>query len=207
MRLIYAPKISLLDLVPDMEMVMAERERLSKTAPGDKRPVRWRYPNSSIEIVEIMEGPQQGSYLFSASTVSRLDEIYEKVRDLPYRGDFSRLAPEYIYADRSEGFYEFYISTPGQLIPQTTFLGRWAEGMPAWFNTMIHGQTIWQWICLAVTLALAVWFLVSLHGILLRRSGELSDASRNRRRVFFNLVVIGFPTSMYLLCIRESGNT
>ncbi len=56
-----------------------------------------------------MEGAHQGNYLFSAGTISRLDKIYEKVRDLPYRGDFSRLAPEYIYADRSEGFYDYYI--------------------------------------------------------------------------------------------------
>ena len=98
-----------LDSVPDLEMVMTERERLSKTALGNTRPVRWRYPNTSIEITEIMEGPQKGNFLFSASTVKSLNDMYEKVRDLPYRGNFSRVVPEYVYADRSKGFYEFYI--------------------------------------------------------------------------------------------------
>ncbi len=179
-----------LDSVPDREMVMAERERLSKTAVGDIRPVRWRIPNTSIEIVEIMEGPNIGNFLFSAGTVQSLADMYEKVRDLPYRGDYSRVAPEYRYADRSEGFYEFYISTPGQLIPQTTFLGRWAEAMPAWLNTIYHGQTLWQWIALVVTVGIVILILIAIHGILLRRPAELSDAARNRRRVLFNLIVL-----------------
>ncbi len=68
--------------------------------------------------------------------------------------------------------------------------------MPAWLNTMIHSQTIWQWIAMTVTVVLAIIFLMLFHGTLLRRPRELSDASRNRRRVFFNLVVIG---TIYLL--------
>ncbi|CAB1079342.1 Potassium efflux system KefA protein / Small-conductance mechanosensitive channel [Olavius algarvensis Delta 1 endosymbiont] len=179
-----------LDSVPDMEMVMAERDRLGKTALGNTRPVRWRIPNTSIEIVEIMEGPQKGNYLFSAATVNSLADLYEKVRDLPYRGDYSQVAPEYRYADRSKGFYNFYISTPGQLIPQTTLLGRWGEAMPGWLDTMYRGQTLWQWIALGVTLVVILLFLVVMHGILLRRPTELSDASRNRRRVLFNLIVL-----------------
>jgi len=192
--------LPLLDSVPDMDMVMAERDRLSKTALGNTRPVRWRIPNTSIEIVEMMEGLQKGNYLFSASTVKSLADMYQKVRDLPYRGDFSQVAPEYRYADRSKGFYDFYISTPGQLIPQTTLLGRWAEAMPAWLGTMYRGQTLWQWIALVVTLVLTVLFLVVFHGLLLRRSTELSDASRNRRRVLFNLIVLAilYYTDIFL---------
>ena len=33
-------------------------------------PVRWRYPNTEIEIVEITEGEKQGQFLFSAATVA-----------------------------------------------------------------------------------------------------------------------------------------
>lgn len=177
--------LPLLDSIPDLEMAEAERKRLNQT-----RPVRWRYPDTPIEIVEITDGIHKGNFLFSANTVSQLDEIFDKVKDLPYRGDFSRLVPEYIHADRTEGFYDFYISTPGQLIPQTTFLGRWAEKMPDWMNAMYHGQTLWQWLSLVVTLAVTVIFFTAFHGVLLRRTKALSDASRNWRRVFFNLVVL-----------------
>ncbi len=192
--------LPLLDSVPDSEMVMVERERLSKTALGNTRPVRWRIPNTSIEIAEIMEGPQKGSYLFSAATVKSLAYMYEKVRDLPYRRDLSQVAPEYRYADRSEGFYDFYISTPGQLIPQTTFLGRWVEAMPGWLNAMYRGQTLWQWVALIVTVGIAILILIAIHGIILRRPTELSDAARNRRRVLFNLVVLAilYYTAIFL---------
>ncbi len=47
-----------------MAMVAAEKERLRNTALGNTRPVRYQYPNSTIEIVEIMEGELQGKFLF-----------------------------------------------------------------------------------------------------------------------------------------------
>ena len=185
-----------IESVPDMEMVKDERQRLSSTALGNTRPVRWRYPNTTIEIVEIMDGEQQGNFLFSANTVRRLDQFYNKVRDLPYRGDYSQIALEYVSPETSQGFYEYYISTPGDLIPLDSFWGRLVEGLPGWFKTMYHGQTVWQWISLVVVLALAVLFLVAFHGILLRRPAQLSVVNRNWRRVFFNLFTIG---AVYIL--------
>ena len=188
--------LPLIESVPDMEMVKAERQRLSSTALGNTRPVRWRYPNTTIEIVEIMDVEQQGNFLFSADTVRRLDRFYKKVRDLPYREDYGRIALEYVSPETSKGFYEYYIATPGNLIPQTSFLGRWVEVLPGWFKSLHGGQTIWQWIALVLTVSLGVLFLVALHGILLRRPVGLSAANRYWRRVFFNLVAIG---TIYLL--------
>jgi len=46
---------------------------------------RWRIPDTEIGIVQIMDGPRQGEYLFSAETVSRLPEFFERVKNLPYR--------------------------------------------------------------------------------------------------------------------------
>jgi MscS family membrane protein len=153
-----------IESVPDMEMVKAERQRLSRTALGNTRPVRWRYPNTAIEIVEIMDGEQQGKFLFSANTVLHLNEFYEKVRDLSYRGDqYSQVALEYSSPETSKGFYEYYISTPGDLIPLDSFWGRLVEGLPGWFKTMYGGQTVWQWISLALSLSLGVLFLVALQ--------------------------------------------
>lgn len=37
--------------------------------------------------MRIDEGPTQGAFLFSPSTVARAEEFYEKVRELPLRRD------------------------------------------------------------------------------------------------------------------------
>jgi MscS family membrane protein len=183
--------LPVLDSVPDMEMVKAERERLSSTAVGNARPVRWRYPNTTIEIVEIMEGEHQGKFLFSADTVRRLDRFYMKVRDLPYRGEFSQIALEYLSAGTSKGFYEYYILTPGYLIPQASLVGRLVESLPGWFKTVYRDQTLWQWISLVLGFLLGMLFLVTLHGWLLRRPVGLSPLNRHWRRVLFFLVAAG----------------
>jgi MscS family membrane protein len=188
--------LPLIESVPDSEMVRSEKERISKTTSGAVGQIRWRYPNTTIEIVEIMEGPKKGRFLFSADTVKRLDQLYRKVRHLPYRRDNSELAREYVSPGISKGFYEYYISTPGILIPGATVLGGLADSLPDWFDTMYGDQPVWQWVFLGISLSLGVLFLVTLHGMLLRRPGKLSDASRNWRRVLFYLIAAG--TSIFL---------
>ena len=67
--------------LPPLDSIPNAQIPLSQTPA----PVRWRYPNTEIEIVEIMEGERQGEFLFSARTVKRVSNYYEKVWDLPYR--------------------------------------------------------------------------------------------------------------------------
>jgi MscS family membrane protein len=193
--------LPLIDSVPNLAMVRSEKERISKTTSGNVGQIRWRYPNTAIEIVEIMDGEQKGHFLFSADTVKRLDQLYRRVRHLPYRRDNSELAREYVSPGKSKGFYEYYISTPGILIPEATVWGELIESLPDWFDTMYGDQTVWQWIFLGISLFLGVLFLVTLHGLLLRRPGELSDANRNWRRVLFYLVAAG--TSIFLFHIVD----
>ena len=185
-----------IDVIPDAEMVKAERKHLGSTASGKGKPVRWRIPNTTIEIVEIMEGENQGKFLFSANTVRRLNHFYEEIRSLPYRRDYTHLATEYLAPEKTEGFYDYYISTPGYLIQQGSLLGQLVERLPGWFKTLHGGQTVWQWISLVLSLSLSVLILVMFHGVLLRRPAQLSSASRHWRRVFFNLVAMGM---LYLL--------
>jgi MscS family membrane protein len=180
-----------IESVPDADMVNAERERLGKAASGTARPVRWRYPNTTMEIVEIVEGEEHGHFLFSADTVSRSTEFYEKVRDLPYRRDYTDLLFDYISPGTSRGFYDYYVLTPGYLIHQATFWGRFIESLPNWAKTQHGGQTVWQWIASTLCLSVSVLFLVITHGMLLRWPAELSPGNRNWRRVFFFLVALG----------------
>jgi MscS family membrane protein len=61
-----------------------------KTAPDAKEAMarkltRWRMPNTEITIVQVTEGPRQGEFLFSADTVARIPEFYDRVKHLPYK--------------------------------------------------------------------------------------------------------------------------
>ncbi len=155
-----------LDSVPNAHMVEVAREGAHRSPSRAAAPLRWRYPNTAIEIVEIMEGERQGQFLFSASSVERISDYYEKVRDLPYRGDdYGPLALQYVSPGKSEGFHEFYASTPGYLIPRANRLGSWLDDLPGWLKAVRGGQTLWQWIALvlsvlAVVLAAYVVFRV-----------------------------------------------
>ena len=68
---------------------------------------RWVVPNTEIVIARVEEGPRTGEFLFAPETVARLDAFYEKVKRLPYKDS----------ALISLDFYDFYVTTPGVLLP------------------------------------------------------------------------------------------
>ncbi len=145
-----------LESIPDTQMVMAAREKPSTLSSQAGEPIRWRYPNTAIEIVEITEGERQGQFLFSAGSVKRIEDFYAAVRDLPYRSDdYGTLDEQYRSPGKSEGFYEFYASTPGRLIPSAVSWGRWIEDSPDWLKEIYLGQTVWQWIALVLIVLFA----------------------------------------------------
>jgi MscS family membrane protein len=139
------------DTVPDAQMVAAAR----KQAGGA---VRWRYPNTEIEIVEITEGERQGQFLFSAATVRRIGDYYREITDIPYRAGVR--AVDWTAPDLTEGFYNYYISTPGYMVPRIHFLGRFIEQLPPRLKTVYGGQTLWQWLGMVLSVlavVLAAW--------------------------------------------------
>ncbi|WP_455241463.1 mechanosensitive ion channel family protein [Petrachloros mirabilis] len=130
-----------LESIPDAKMVA--------TARKEGEAYRWRYPNTEIEIVEAMEGKKRGHFLFSAETVQRVGEFYNKVRDLPYRHESSPdRVSKYDWAGESAGFYAYYVLLPGSLIPEAHLLGRVVDRLPGWFKASYGGQALWQWTAL-----------------------------------------------------------
>ena len=99
---------------------------------------RWTIPHTEIAIGRISEGLQQGQFLFTPKTVSRLEDFYQRVKHLPYK-PYTWKKP-----------YESYIFSPGPLIPH-----HWIEILPAWTQNTFLGQTLWQWMGLALSLLLA----------------------------------------------------
>ena len=132
------------DFVPDAADVAAARDGVSGSFASTDGRLRWRYPNTEIDIVEITEGERRGEFLFAAESVGRVSEYYEKVRDLPYRS--AAIGLEWDSPQTSEGFYESYIRTPGYMIEDLHFLGRFVQTLPAWLHASWAEQTLWQWV-------------------------------------------------------------
>jgi MscS family membrane protein len=100
---------------------------------------RWEIPDTQIAIVQITEGFREDEFLFSEETLKHLPLFYSEVKDLPYQ------------EDSLQGFYEFYISTPGSLLPP-----KWSNLLPRWSKYIVWEQTLWQWASLFILVLLAI---------------------------------------------------
>jgi len=146
------------DATPSTQMVeAARRKRADDPSVPSGAPFRWKLPNTPVEIVEILEGELQGQFLFSAGTVRRIGEIYNTIKDLPYREEqYGGVELEYLSPGLSPRFYESYVSSSGHLVPQAHFLSRLVEASPDWFKAVYARQMVWQWIGLVFSVLLAV---------------------------------------------------
>ncbi len=167
-RLVLPP----IESVPDTAEVLA-----TDTTAG---PFRWRFPGTKIEIEQVLEGERAGDFLFDKDTVAKIEDIYARLKDLPIRDEASfRSGSEYRSADTSPGFYERYISTPGNLVPSSNLIGRLVQGLPAGFQRLYSGQTVWQWISLvAVALATGALGYLAFRGT--RAVGQFMHRPVNR---------------------------
>ena len=140
---------------PDRRMVTHARQGATGAFAQGVTPLTWHYPDTTITIVEISEGDRQGEFLFSADTVAEAGATYAAIADLPYRQqDLGALALGFENLQKSEGFYEDYISTPGYLIAAASPLGRFVDSLPPLFGEVYGGQAVWQWIGLVVAIPL-----------------------------------------------------
>ena len=108
---------------------------------------RWTVPHTEISLVLMDEGDHEGEWLFSARTVARAEEFYDKVAHLPYRP--GRLGG---HIDELRGG------------SRAVVLLKLAEVMPPWFKSEVGGMLVWQWVglsllvvTLTVGVALAAW--------------------------------------------------
>ncbi len=171
-----------IDTVPNEQMVAAARGGASGFFARTPGPLRWRFPYTQIDIVEVVEGENQGRFLFSADTLRRIRDYYTDVRDLPYRPTgFQGVTDNYLSPGLSPGFYEFYITTPGYLIPGADPLSAWIGALPDWMMALHGEQTLWQWLalflCLPVLAAAAFLVYRLVKGYAARRPPPLREWS------------------------------
>ncbi len=143
----------------------------------------WRLPNTEIDITKVESGLRTGEFLFSSETVAHLERFYQVVKELPYK------------PGSTEGFYEFYMTTPGQLFPV-----KWLEGIPSWLQTHYWGQTLWQWISFAILLPLAFWIAYISFSWKFQRLSVLTPPQRTWEMLLSPLIAMAtFSMIGYLL--------
>jgi MscS family membrane protein len=165
-----------LETIPNYAMVAAVQQRESQSSLRPAGPFRWEYPNTEIEIVEIMEGDRQGEFLFSASTVSRVGAFYTRVRQLPYRTRRARVRiSKYNWSEVSERFYDFVFSQPGYLVPRSTVMGRLVDFLPGWLKAVSGGQALWQWTTLLFCVSIAALAIYAILRVLKLLAARLNS--------------------------------
>jgi MscS family membrane protein len=97
---------------------------------------RWVIPNTEIVIERVKSGPRSGEFLFSAGTVARAEEFYERVRGLPY----TRPVP-------LKYFRETVTGGGGWMIPFA-----WIKALPQWLRHPVGEQALWKWVVLFLML-------------------------------------------------------
>ncbi len=135
----------------------------------------WRVPGTRIQIERMPSGPHAGSFLFDANTVQLLRESYESLRNLDYRDPEVLALADFPAAGITPGFYDFYISSPGYLVPGAHVIGDVVEHLPGWAGLMLMEQTVWQWGGFGLTLAalvLACWLVFKVLDLPARRNPD-----------------------------------
>jgi MscS family membrane protein len=127
--------------LPRPSMIPSQEDVFSKSL------TRWEVPKTEITIQLVEKGFDKDEFLFSPETLKRIRKYYQLIKKYPYN--------ESNYWKKSPKFYEFYISTPGHLLPP-----KWNTWLPRGKNIILfYGQTLWQWFSLAIV-TLIIFFTV-----------------------------------------------
>ncbi len=147
---------------------------------------RWVIPDTEIVFERVKSGPRSGEFLFSAGTVARSEEFYERVRGLPY----TRHVP-------LEHFREITVTGGGWMIPFA-----WIKALPPWLRAPIAGQSAWKWIVLFVILGCCALLLRPVSRLSRRGSSEhplLGALARLTLPLFFLLAT---PAVTYFALVQ-----
>jgi MscS family membrane protein len=132
-------------------------------------------PNTEIALIRSETGVRHGEFLFSADTVDRAEEFFERVRALPYR----RTVPLQNLSDA--------VVTNGGWMVSPAFI----VAMPAWLRKPIAGTLAWKWIGLGTGLLAA--------GLLVWLAHRASRLGARHHPLLDALARFALPTAVLLL--------
>lgn len=139
--------------------------------PGDADiPNTYTIPGTAIQITKIKDGPNQGQFLFSAKTVGSIDEVYQRVKILPYQ------------PDALPGFYEKL-----RVFPRLNWMWKIVTNLPPEAHRTWFGLAIWQWVGYLAAILTSTLILTLLY--LLGRASRRIDASRHKIGLLVSSVI------------------
>ncbi len=155
--------------------------------PGDPAtaPEAVRLPGTDIAIARVAEGPDRGSFQFSAATVDRLPGFHALVIDLPI------LNPAPYESWRAE-----QIRFAGPLVP-----GALVQAMPAPLEAVVLGTPAWKLLAAVLVLGAATWLGVLWASFALRRGRRAGPIPAQAWRLSVPLVAacLALVARAYLL--------
>ncbi len=152
------------------------------TAPLATNVTQWVIPHTEITLERLPSGPHQGEFRFSADTVARADDFYERVRGS---------AP--IRSVPLENLREIVAEGSGWLIPF-----RWIQAMPMWLRVPVASQASWKWMALALVLGVFVLFLCVAYRLSCRGSPDHPFRKALAQLVLPVFLLLGAPAVEYL---------
>jgi MscS family membrane protein len=144
-----------------------------KEIPGpdldpERMPAYWTIPRTELRLVRIdsaVGAPPH--YRFSAETVARVPEFYERAKSLPVKKRFAKF----------DGVQEKYRLQPGFAAP--AFFHRAVEALPSrWFVTL-GGVPLWKWSALTLLVLMGLIFF----SLTYRLTGFIADRARSTSSV------------------------
>jgi len=156
------------------------------TQPSGTNATRWVIPNTEIVLERVPSGPRQGEFLFSADTVARAGDFYERVRGM------ACIRPVPL-----ENIKEIVINGSGWLVPS-----RWIRALPAWFHTPLAGQATWKWIALLLVLGLFVLLLRAAYRLSHRGSPDRPFRHALAQLMLPAFVLSAMPGVAYLALLQ-----
>ncbi|MCW8803363.1 MAG: mechanosensitive ion channel family protein, partial [Ignavibacteriaceae bacterium] len=165
--------------VPDVDELEIEKEDGTVA-----KLLRWRIPKTDIVIARVEDGPRKNEYLFTPETIKRLDEFYYKVEELPY------ITGKYA----TPGFYNFFISRPGKLLPP-----KWAEWLPEWSYNSFLEQTIWKWLFFIIYIIISILVFIRFYKWFNPWDLTIGPIKRNLRRIISIFLLLIIILGLYLL--------
>lgn len=103
----------------------------------------WQIPGTPIEIVRIEDGPRELEFLFSARTLRRLPELYERIEHIPLRSSIG-----------IESWQLTIQGLHGPMIPKDL-----VTALPDSFKEPWLGTPVWKVLFVGIMAAFAVVFL------------------------------------------------
>ena len=150
--------VLLLKEVLDRIEIPTFREIPDRSAMKKEEFKKWAIPHTTITIALVKEGPRQGEYLFTAETVDRLKNFYERIEHLPYK------------PGSSVGVYEDYILGSGWMIPSSVI-----RVLPPFFKIKFYEQAVWQWLGMLLVLSVVAAIAMLVFHWTRRRASQKDD--------------------------------